>query len=48
MSARKKRLCSLLGRQAICSVTGNDSLVVGLATFDNNALGSAMTRQRLL
>jgi hypothetical protein len=30
----------------ICDVTGNDSLVVGLTTVDNNWVESVMTRQR--
>src|SRR5690606_8647497 len=33
--------------QAICGVTRNDSLVVGLATVDDDAVGTAMTCQRL-
>jgi hypothetical protein len=33
-------------QQAICGVTGNDSLQVGLATVNDDAVGSAMTCQR--
>ena len=33
--------------QAICGVTGNDSLVVGLATINNDAAWPAMPIQRL-
>ena len=33
--------------QAICGVTGNDRLQVGLATVDDDAVGTTMTCQRL-
>lgn len=33
--------------QAICGVAGNDRLVVGLATIDDDAIRSPMTLQRL-
>ncbi|SJM32486.1 hypothetical protein BQ8482_290081 [Mesorhizobium delmotii] len=32
--------------QAICDVTGNDSLLVGLATIDDDAVGPATTCKR--